>query len=195
MNEKAGLVALVVHESFFGNTENIARAVARGLELGGMAVTVVDAEKADSGELDGVDLLVVGGPTHAFALSRPTSRDDAVARGGTARYASRGLREWLSVLPIRPGTHLAAAFDTRVKRVRHLPASAAASAGRLLRRRDFTLVDKPTGFIVQDITGPLEAHETERAVRWGSSLAQVAQTRIAAEQSSSPASGSERPTA
>jgi hypothetical protein len=182
MNESPEPTALVVYESFFGNTESIARAVASGLELEGMATTVVDAESADSADPDGYDLLVVGGPTHAFALSRPSSRADAVTRGGSTRYSSRGVREWLSGLPIREGTHLAAAFDTRVRLVRHLPASAAASAAHILRQRHFKLVDKPTGFIVQDVEGPLDARQVERAVSWGRSIADAARVRTAAEQ-------------
>ncbi len=50
--------ALVVFESMFGNTEAIARAVADG--LGG-----------------GAEVDVVGGPTHAFGMSRPSTRRSA----------------------------------------------------------------------------------------------------------------------
>jgi Flavodoxin len=180
MKDKRNLTALVVYESFFGNTEHIARAVTEGLELEGMSAEIMDAARADHADLDSYDLLVVGGPTHAFALSRPSSREDAVTRGGDSRYSAKGLREWLSALPVREGEHLAAAFDTRVSKVRHLPASAARSATHLLRQRRFTLVGRPAGFVVMDIEGPLDRHETERAVSWGRWLARETQDRVAA---------------
>jgi hypothetical protein len=180
MRDGQQLEALVVYESFFGNTESIARAIASGLRLEDVAATAVDVGDLHDVDLDPYDLLVVGGPTHAFAMSRPTTREDAVARGGDDRYAAGGLREWLSDLPARPGTHLAAAFDTRVSKVRHLPASAARSAAHVLRQRHFVLVDRPTGFVVQDVEGPLEQRQMERAISWGRSLAREAQDRVAA---------------
>lgn len=181
MNPDRSLSALVVYESFFGNTESIARAVASGLRLEGVATSAVDVAEIQDAQLGGLDLLVVGGPTHAFALSRPQTRAEAIARGGDTRYATRGLREWLSDLPLQPGTHLAATFDTRVSKVRHLPASAARSAAHLLRQHRFTLVSRPTGFVVQDVEGPLEIRQMERAISWGRSLAREATQRVEAE--------------
>lgn len=178
MTSTSELTALVVYESFFGNTESIARAVASGLRLEGVDAEAVDI--ADDFETDptALDLLVVGGPTHAFALSRPTTRNDAAARGGDDRYDARGLREWLTAMPRGHGNRLAAAFDTRVSKVRHLPMSAARSAAHLLRDRGFTLVSRPTGFVVQDVEGPLEARQMERAIVWGRDLAREVQARV-----------------
>ncbi|HET9842606.1 MAG TPA: flavodoxin domain-containing protein [Nocardioides sp.] len=178
MADEQNVKAVVIYESFFGNTESIARAIAGGLRLEGVGAAAVDVVDAQGLDLDRFDLVVVGGPTHAFALSRPSTRDDAAARGGDDRYATRGLREWLSGLPRCEGTHLAAAFDTRVSKVRHLPMSAARSAARLLNERRFTLVDRPTGFVVQDVEGPLEQREMERAIAWARSLARKVQVRI-----------------
>jgi hypothetical protein len=180
MDDEQNLTAWVVYESFFGNTESIAGAIASGLRLEHVAATSLDVADAGVGETDGCDLLVVGGPTHAFALSRPSTRDDAMARGGDDRYAGGGLREWLSALPVQDGTRLAAVFDTRVRMVRHLPASAARSAAHLMRQHRFTLIARPTGFLVHDVEGPLDQREMERAVAWGRSLAREAQERIAA---------------
>src|SRR5690242_4907455 len=101
------LSALVVYESFFGNTESIARAIASGLRLEDVAATTLDVADVQEVDLSEFALLVVGGPTHAFALSRPSTREDAVARGGDERYSRRGLREWLSEIPTRDGEHLA----------------------------------------------------------------------------------------
>jgi hypothetical protein len=182
MKQHERLTAAVVYESFFGNTERIARAVGEGLELEGMATTITDAaQRAGSTEVDSCDLLVVGGPTHAFALSRPSSRREAVGRGGDPRYSGRGLREWMSDRPVREGEHLAATFDTRVSKVRHLPASAGRTAAHLLRQRGFTVIGRPAGFIVIDVEGPLDRHEIERAVSWGRWLARETQDRVAAQ--------------
>jgi hypothetical protein len=180
MNDEQKVTAKVVYESFFGNTESIARAIAGGLRLEGLSAEAVDVADDRAADAAAYDLLVVGGPTHAFALSRPSTRDDAVARGGSERYGARGLREWLSDLPRLEGTHLAATFDTRVSKVRRLPMSAGRSAARLLRERGFTVVDRPAGFVVEDVEGPLEQRETERAVAWARSLAQQVQGRLEA---------------
>jgi hypothetical protein len=51
--------------------------------------------------LDGdVDLLVVGGPTHAFGMSRPGTRQSAAQQSQRGLVSARtGLREWLGRLP------------------------------------------------------------------------------------------------
>src|SRR6188472_2874693 len=84
--------ALVVVESMWGNTRAVAEAVARGL---GEEVEVVEVQDAPTPLPDNVDLLVVGGPTHAFAMSRSTTRHDAVERGARGADEAHGIREWL----------------------------------------------------------------------------------------------------
>ena len=65
--------ALVVYESMFGNTEAVARAVADGLaEM--HDVDLREVSQAPIAVIARVDLIVVGGPTHAFSLSRPATR-------------------------------------------------------------------------------------------------------------------------
>lgn len=181
MNDDYTLNALVIYESFFGNTASIARAIASGLRLEDVSTTILGVADVEQVELDDYDLLVAGGPTHAFALSRPSTREDAIARGGDSGCATEGLREWLSALPVRAGNCLAATFDTRVSKVRHLPMSAGRSAAHILRQRGFTLVARPAGFVVQDIEGPLEPREMERAILWGRSVARETQARLEAQ--------------
>jgi flavodoxin len=166
--------ALVVFESMFGDTETIARAVADGLS-GAMRVDIEDVATAPRVDAD-VDLLVVGGPTHAFGMSRPNTRNDAVRQGGSPAAATIGVREWLDEQQ-PTSTARAAAFDTRIKKW-FIPGSAAHSAGDVLRRRGFRLVAPPESFRVTGTTGPLAAGEEDRARQWGLSLAaQVAATR------------------
>jgi hypothetical protein len=166
--------ALVVFESMFGDTETIARAVADGLSSA-MQVDVVDVAAAPRVDTD-VDLLVVGGPTHAFGMSRPNTRSDAVRQGGRSAAASIGVREWLDEQ--RPTSRArAAAFDTRINKW-FIPGSAARSAGAVLRRRGFRLIAPPESFRVTGTAGPLTAGEEDRARQWGRSLAaQMAATR------------------
>jgi hypothetical protein len=159
--------ALVVYESMWGNTEKVARAVAGGLQAW-CPVEVRDVAAAGPGDLDGVDLLVVGGPTHAFSMSRPTTRRDAVEQGAPAGHEERGIREWLDGLP--EARVDVATFDTRVGKVRHLPGSAARKAAKQVRRRHLGRVVDTEGFCVGDVAGPLLEGELDRARSWGSGL-------------------------
>ena len=162
--------ALVVFESMFGNTEQISRAVVDGLEAAGVPARACEVSTAPAELPSSVEMLVVGAPTHAFSLSRPQTRSDAVRQGADQSKAAVGLREWLeTVVPDRP-VHVAV-FDTRIRKVRRLPAAAGPSAARLLKRRGFSRVDRPVAFLVDDLQGPLVDGEVERATSWGRSLA------------------------
>jgi hypothetical protein len=90
---------LVVFESMFGNTQVIANSVADGLAPR-MQVDLMEVGVAPTA-LDGdVDLLVVGGPTHAFGMSRPGTRQSAAQQSQRGLVSARtGLREWLGRLP------------------------------------------------------------------------------------------------
>ena len=168
--------ALVVVESVFGNTRRIAEEVARGLAHGlGESGQVRVADVGDAGDpLDGVDLLVVGGPTHAFAMTRMSTRRNAAEQaGGGAQPSETGLREWLATLAEAPMDVRAAAFDTRVDRPR-LPGSAAAGVARRLRRLGYDLVARPETFRVSGTQGPLCEGELGRARAWGAGIARAA---------------------
>jgi hypothetical protein len=160
--------ALVVFESMFGNTRIVAEAVAAGLASGAKVDLVEVAEAPTDIDAD-VGLLVVGGPTHAFGLSRPDTRKQAAAQA-RERMVSRGqgLREWLAALDCGTARPLAAAFDTRI---RHVPGSAARAALRRLRHRGLPVAAVPASFYVTGTEGPLVPGEQERAERWGERLA------------------------
>ncbi len=158
---------LVVYESMWGNTKTVAEAVAAGI---GGDVRAVDVSEAPVPVPDDVDLLVVGGPTHAFSLTRPSTRRDAMAKGAPEGHTERGVREWLAQL--EASDHLeVATFDTRVGSVRHLPGSAAKAAGKEVRRHHLGRLVATTSFYVDDMAGPLLAGEVERARTWGRELA------------------------
>ena len=162
--------ALVVYESMFGNTEAIARAVADRLSEA-FEVTLSDVRAMPPAH--DVDLLVVGAPTHALSLSRPSTREEAIRQGAEQGLASRGMREWLDGLPIDLHRLPYAAFDTRVSRVRRLPGSAARSASRILRRHEGVPVVAAESFFVDDVRGPLGEEELERARAWGARLRSI----------------------
>lgn len=160
--------ALVVFESLWGNSEQVARAIADGLAEHA-EVTVVDVRDAPALPGD-VDLVVAGGPTHAFSMSRASTRKDAVAQGAPHGEGEPGLRDWLEAQP-RGGHHRVATFDTRVTKVHHLPGSAARSAARSARKHGFAVAAEPHSFYVEDMAGPLADGELERAAAWGRELA------------------------
>lgn len=63
--------AVIVYDSNFGNTERIARALARGLEEEGAEVDCLRTDEVDVERLAGYDFIAVGGPTHILRTSHP----------------------------------------------------------------------------------------------------------------------------
>lgn len=167
---------LLVFESMFGSTAQVASAVADGLVAEGCTVEVHEVTDAPTAAQAEFDVLVVGAPTHAFSLSRPSTRAEAVRQGAPSDAAVTGLREWLGTLGGRDEARHrpAAAFDTRVTRVRNLPKAASTRASHLLHRHGYRLVSKPTPFLVEDVKGPVLPGELDRAHAWGRALARAA---------------------
>jgi Flavodoxin len=161
--------ARVVFESMFGNTQEIAEAIAEGLRES-MRVDLEEVGSAATDVTDDVDLLVVGGPTHAFGLSRERTRESAAEQAvGDIVSAREGLRDWLGAVTGASPDISAAAFDTRIDKPR-LPGSAAHGAVRRLRRLGFHIVEPAASFYVTDTAGPLVDGERERARGWGELL-------------------------
>jgi hypothetical protein len=178
--------ALLVYESLFGNTEQIARAVAEGLSRR-LPVQMLDVGSAPLILGSDIGLVVVGGPTHVFGLSRADTRagshvethvdghvDGPGAAGdganGSVVTHGRGLRSWLEGLHVGASGVAAAAFDTRVNRPR-LPGSAARAADRQMRRHGMHPIVLPHSFHVRRTTGPLADGESEQARQWGEKVA------------------------
>ena len=160
--------ALVVFESMFGNTQAVANAVADGLREQG-EVRVLDVAEAPDSIPSHVDLLVVGGPTHAFSMTRANTRQSAVNQGADEDKAAQpGIREWISGLAISADVPVAT-FDTKVVKP-HLPGSAAHAADRKLRHRGLHHVVAPETFYVTGTTGDLVDGELSRAKEWGARL-------------------------
>jgi Flavodoxin domain len=161
--------ALVVYESFFGNTEQVAQAITKGLSEHG-DVEIFDVASAPT-ELTGpVDLIVVGGPTHAFSMTRESTREDAFRQGATRGSTAVGVREWLEHLHRGRHAELVATFDTKADKVRHLPGSAATGAANAAHRLGYKSAVKPMSFYVHGVSGSLLDGELDRAQAWGDGL-------------------------
>jgi hypothetical protein len=158
----------VVFESWFGNTHEVAKAVAR--ELG--RVGEVELLSADDlpPAFEELDLLVVGAPTHVHGLSSARSRRAALDQRGRTGEPGIGVRGWLKELPAVEGIR-AAAFDTRIENPVLLTGSAARGIARRLERKGFELVAPPESFFVTDSEGPLADGELRRAAAWAWTIA------------------------
>jgi Flavodoxin len=136
---------LVVYESMFGNTEQIARAIAEGLGESG-DVRVAEVSDAPSEPDPEVELIVAGGPTHAFSMSRTKTRADAIGQGAHEGEREFGLREWMAALPSGHHTEKMATFDTKIASMRHLPGSAAKGAAKAAGRHGYESVARAESF-------------------------------------------------
>lgn len=172
--------ALIVYESMFGNTRDVARAVAEGIAPR-MPVELVEVGTAPDTIPADVGLLVLGCPTHAHGLSNAKSRADAKGRAGD-QLVSRGIGfgEWLEKMSLAGEPMAIAAFDTRIKGPELLWGSAAKAVVKRLRARKFEVVAGPQSFFVSGPTGPLfnrlVTGERERAIEWGASVAAAVTT-------------------
>ncbi|HZD69287.1 MAG TPA: flavodoxin domain-containing protein [Actinomycetes bacterium] len=172
--------ALVVYESLYGNTAAIGEAIATSLRTQGLEVDAGLVSKIDPAEAARADLLVVGGPTHAHGMSRPSTRKTAAddqANTFAEPTVTPGLREWTNDLPPGAG-RLAAAFDTRIDKSVILTGSAAKGIARRLERHGYRLVVGPECFLVSTKNRLLD-EETAHATRWGGEVASGATARIA----------------
>jgi hypothetical protein len=165
--------ALVVYESMFGGTATIGEAIAASLRAHGVEVDTSRISAIEPSATAGVDLLVVGAPTHAHGMSSKGTRKAAVEdkrypSSGTS--AGPGIREWLHGLPSGTGV-AAAAFDTRFDKPRFVTGSAARGITKRLEQHGYRMVATPESFFVTK-DHQLEGMQTERAVTWGTELAE-----------------------
>jgi flavodoxin len=153
--------AVILYDSFFGNTEKIANAIGESLRPA-YSVKSFRPKDASYEEIRKADLLVVGSPTRGF---RPTEE----------------LKLFLVSLPAQSlAGKKVAAFDTRmaVREVNNLILTvmvkifgyAAEPIAHMLKKCGGQLVVSPEGFFVKASEGPLKDGELERAARWGRTL-------------------------
>lgn len=154
--------ALILFDSYFGNTEKIARSIAASLaDKAEVEVLRVSETKAE--QLLGIQLLVVGSPTRGF---RPSEATQAFLNS-LPKDSLKGIN--------------AAAFDTRIdpagvtsKMLKFLVKSFGYADKTMvseLQKKGASLVSIGQGFIVINSEGPLKDGELERAAEWGKTLA------------------------
>ncbi len=170
--------ALIVYESVFGNTHAIAEAVADGLRPA-YEVVVVHPEEAGPALIDGVDLLVVGGPTHMHTMATEHTKaqgahaEELKAEHGDPSHPieeaafGESLRDWFRDLA--PAMGRAAAFDTRVDGSPILTGRASKAIAKRLRHQGRELVVEPESFLV-DKANDLLPGELVRAAGWARTL-------------------------
>jgi hypothetical protein len=136
--------------------------------------------EATTDALDGVDLLVVGGPTHVHGMTRASTRKaaaDAAAKPEADLVLDpdaegEGLREWFDEAGALP--HAAAAFDTRIDASAMVTGRASKGIAKRLHRHGCALVLEPESFLVTKQNHLLD-HESEHARAWGAALAAAMQ--------------------
>jgi hypothetical protein len=173
--------AVIVYESMFGATREVAQAVAEGLAATSVdiEVSVVNVNETDAAAVAAADLLVVGGPTHVHGMSRPESRAEAAIwaddpeRSLTLEPQAPGIgvREWLETLAESDGRY-SAAFDTRADFPRILSGAASGAIHKGLHRRGYRDIAGAASFLVSK-DGPLEHGERDRARGWGEEIARA----------------------
>lgn len=165
---------LVVYESMYGNTHEVADHIGAGFgdEHDVLVTSVRDSLEIDRDEFD---VLVVGGPTHAHGVStfatrkaaaEAAAKDDGLAMDPEA--GGLGLRDWFKT--VEGGQRPAATFDTRIDAPAALTGRASKGIARRLERHGFRLVTKPESFLVDKRNHLLDG-EADRATAWGATLA------------------------
>jgi hypothetical protein len=161
--------AIVVYESLWGNTAEVARAIAAGL---GPDVRAYPTDEVPEGAIGSADLVVAGAPVFAFGLPTEGIRQRILEDEADAErppdLSHPSLRSWLDGLPLGHGR--SAAFETRIW---WSPRGATRTIEKRLTGLGYPPVAKAEKFVVTDKYGPLRNGELERARAWGRELALV----------------------
>lgn len=150
---------MVVYDSVYGNTAQIAEAL-----IAGSAVhpgsQVYKVPEGAPGALEGIDLLLVGSPTHGGTFTEPIK--DFLA--AIPANGLRGMRAAAFYTSFSKETQTGAA-----KLAISLLGFAAPKIGEQLSAKGASLVATET-FVVLETEGPLQAGEIERAQVWAQGL-------------------------
>lgn len=150
---------LMIVESCFGNTWQVAERIAGELRAGGAQVHLAQADAAPEPAAE--ELLILGAPTHNMGLPKASSRAQAHDKGG--REPVTGVAEWLDALPGAPEARRVALFSTVTGGF--MSGSASKQMARKLRRLGVTAADRQD-FRVLGTPGPLADGELTRAGEW-----------------------------
>jgi flavodoxin len=151
--------AMVIYDSNYGNTERVARALARGLEKGGATVDCLKIDQVDAGDLRGYEFIAIGGPTH---MIRPSK-------------AMKGFLDGLGAVDLKGLKGFA--FDTRNESRMNgrqwlvLENSAARVIEGVLKRRKVEIVRPRHSAKVEGREGPLDDGTEEEFMEIGAEIA------------------------
>ena len=159
---------LLVYDTVYGNTEQVARAIATAL-MPAHSVRVIKADQIAELDTASIDLLIVGGPTQRHRMSP----NIAAMLKATPRGTLKGVK--------------VAAFDTRYRLAAWLSGSAASGIARYLLRLGGSLKISPESFFIERDAPPqgekrrhnlerLEAGEIERAAKWAVEIVNTIET-------------------
>jgi len=147
--------AIVIYDTQFGNTEKVARSLASGIKEQGVQADCVNVGAADVDELGRYDLLVVGGPTIAFGVSKP-------------------VKDFLGKLEgIELRGKMAFAFDTKSRFI--FSGSAAKGIEGKLKALGMSIAKPYSSAIVKGTKGPLEEGTEETFKRIGAEISRSIQ--------------------
>jgi len=151
---------LIIYGSVYGNTEQIAKAIASALNSLG-SVKLISVKQANPSELKSIDILIVGSPTHA---GRPTT----------------AIKEFLDKIPAGALKNIGVtAFDTRMGIFfAKIFGYAAPRIAESLKDKGGHLVLQPEGFVVKGKEGPLKQGELERAANWAKGILKNKERKI-----------------
>lgn len=143
---------LVVYDSVYGNTEQIALAIGNALGLQ-KDIQVLRASYMTPEKLTGVELLIIGAPTQG---GRPT----------------QDMQDFLDkIIEIDLKDLKAAVFDTRFStKMVSIFGYAAVRIAENIVKKGAKLIVSPEGFFVQGKKGPLKEGELERAASWAKAI-------------------------
>ena len=162
---------VIIYESTYGNTRQVADEMATVLRRAG-EVTLVAAAEADAESVEGANLVIVGGPNSNDSTSSPTTRHSAYEAGGMTPTLTlerdpeaTAIRDWFHSVEHVSGV-AAAAFDTRIDAHPTQADRASTSISRNLRAHGFHEVVRPRSFLVNhesDFVTDRDGHATRRA--------------------------------
>jgi flavodoxin len=149
--------ALIIYDSEYGNTEQIAQAIVAA--LGSLAeIETIRVSNVKPEQLAGLDLLIVGAPTQRFRTT-PAMMDflKSIPANGLKGVRVAAFDTRLSLDDIESST-----FRFIVK----TGGFAAKPIADRLKKCGGDLILPPEGFLVKDMEGPLLEGELERAAEW-----------------------------
>jgi flavodoxin len=143
--------AIVIYDSQYGNTEQIAKAIGKGF---GEDTKLVKVGEAKAEDIAPYHFVIIGSPTQG-------GRQTAAIKAFLEKLPAEALKE-----------KRLAAFDTRLKNIfTKVFGYAAPRIESAIKEKGGNATAQPQGFFVKSTKGPLLDGELERATNWAKSVA------------------------